>query len=392
MLLVYAGFFGFIFILSGWWSWQLAAIFFVVTELASMIALLANAAMGTQSATTWLRSVWLGAEINARNAKLIKAVMLSTLVVYLAYPIAVGVTYFRHPLFSRSAQGSIVEYSLLLLVLGSYPFSMTSMIGLLSSKDLDEGTRHSIFINQISGSVPTALLVAVGFWVFRSGAAGFDLSIPGLSQSLSTRAVILIFLFLACTILVPYLLGAQRARRQRKDFLKQRSEYLDALGDILESPTRAFYVTKLTSLSAEIAKSRTTLINSDSALVTKQQIDGGAKLSGIEVLLASAMSKTGYLDERFKFVEALERLETEIGEIVQDLQQRAPATLERAAEKWSRKFKTRKADLDQQINAGTAGKALITVGINTAATTVVSGVLSLVGKAASGIFMQHGIK
>ena len=393
VLLTYGGFFGFIFILSGWWSWQLVVLLLVATELTTLLALIVNAALGSDSTTIWLRSTWLLTEINARHLELMKLVTRLTLIVYLLYPIVVGISYFRQPLFSHQAQVSVVEYSLLLMV-GSYPFAMVSMMALLSSKELDEGTRQSVFVNQLAGSVPTALLAALGFWAFRAKAEGFRFTVLGATQSISTRALIVMFLFFACLILVPFLLGTLRGRRQRSGFLRERSDYLGDLDEILEAPTRATYITKLEALKTEIESRRTTLIQSDSALVTRVQFSGAdtSKMQPADQLLARALSQTGNLDERFKFVDALSRLETEIDEIVQDLQQRPPATLERAAEKWSRKFKARKTSLDGQAHAESASKSLVTVGVTTAATTIVSGALSLIGKAASSILIFHAGK
>jgi hypothetical protein len=389
--LTLGAFFGFIFILSGLWSWRMLVIFFLANELGILAAGLAGISLGTQASNAYLRAAWLGNEMSSKWPKLAIAVGCILIAIQLVYPIASGIVFFTHPLFSHAAQTGLVEGTVLYMIFGFYPVILFSVIPLLTAKNLDEGTRQSIFINNLAQAIPTALLVAIGFWAFRVGASGPDFGVIGISQSLSVRALILIFLFLALSLLVPFLLGTQLARRQRLDFLKQRGSFLSKLTGILESPTPAAYVTKLTALIGELSSYRINLENSDPGLQIKAKIDAG-EVPGSLKILGEAMQKTGHLDPRFEFVKSLGQLENELTEIAQDLQQRAADTVERAAAKWCRKYRARREELDKEVRSVTAGKTLATVIISTAATTFVSGILSAVGKEASNVFAQHGVK
>jgi hypothetical protein len=390
--LTYGAFFGFIFILSGLWSWRLLVIFFLANELAILAAMLASFSLGAKPTETYLRATWLAIELNSNRPRLAKAVLWITVAIYLVYPIASGIVFFVHPLFTYAEQTWVVEGTVVYVIFGAYPLQLFSVIPLLTAKNLDEGTRQSIFINQLAGAVPTALFVAVGFWAFRVGASGPDFGVIGISQSLSVRAMILIFLFFALSILVPFLLGTQLARRQKLGFLKQRGTFLAELTGILESPTPAAYVTKLNALLTEIADYRNGVVSGDLGLQIKSEFDAGEAVPDSLKVMAVAMQKTGDLDPRFVFVKSLDQLQKELVEVAGDLQQRTADTVERAAAKWCKKYRARREELDKEVQGVTAGKALATVIISTAATTIVSGILSAVGKEASNVIAQHGIK
>ena len=386
--LTIGGFFGFVFILSGIWSWSLLLMFLAASELGIVASLVVSVSLGLQASTAYLRTAWLATELNLKRVKIATAMPLIISAIYLVYPVVIGFAFFTRPLFSRAAQTWVVEQTVLYVIFGAYPLTLFTVIPLLKDKNLDEGTRQSIFLNQLAGAIPTALFAAVGFWAFRVGPSGQGSG----AMSLSMWAFILIFLLFALSSLIPFLLGTQLGRRQRLGFLKQTGDFLSRLTGILESPTPATYVTKLTELIADVTNCRKSLVNSDLALQSKADIEAGAEAPAAVKILADAIQQTGDLDPRFIFEKSLAQMENELTEIAQDLQKRAADTVERAAAKWCRKYRLRREELDKEVQSATASKAWATVIISTGATTIVSGILSAVGKEASSVMAQYGMK
>jgi hypothetical protein len=214
----------------------------------------------------------------------------------------------------------------------------------------------------------------------------------GLSRTLSVRELLLLLLFFACTVLIPYLIGSQRSRRRRLGFLKEQNAYVVELVDVLESPTPQLWPQKLSALKDDIAARRDKLVADEISLQMKSEMDAGAEIPPQIALVAEALQKTHDVDPRFIFAEGLHILEVEVAEVASDLQARPPATVEAAAALWGRKYETRKADLAKEMDATTTKKTLVTVGMGAAATTIVSAILSEVGKAAWTVISQHAVR
>jgi hypothetical protein len=124
----------------------------------------------------------------------------------------------------------------------------------------------------------------------------------------------------------------------------------------------------------------------------KSEMDAGAEIPPQITLVAEALQKTHGVDPRFIFADGLHALEVDVAEVAADLQSRPPATVEAAAALWGRKYETRKADLAKEMDATTTKKTLVTVGMGAAATTIVSAILSEVGKAAWTVISQHAVR
>jgi hypothetical protein len=392
LLLNHAAFFGFIYLLSGLWSLRLVAMFLIASQLGSLVSLMMSALLGAQAPKSAMRAMWLAVEFQLKQPFLFKAVTWLTGIVFWCYPIVAGIIYFRYPWFSGVAKILIVKYSLLLLILGGYPLMLLVLIGLLVSENLDEETRQGIFINQLGGMIPTALFVALALWAFGGSKAALGFDVMGLSKSLSLRELLLLLLFFACVVLLPYLIGSQRSRRRRLGFLKEQNAYVVELVDVLESPTPQLWQQKLGALKDDITARRDKLVADEISLQMKSEMDAGAEIPPQITLVAEALQKTHGVDPRFIFADGLHALEVDVAEVAADLQSRPPATVEAAAALWGRKYETRKADLAKEMDATTTKKTLVTVGMGAAATTIVSAILSEVGKAAWTVISQHAVR
>ncbi|MBT9331051.1 hypothetical protein [Paracidobacterium acidisoli] len=392
LLLNYGAFFGFIWILSGLWSLRLVVMFLLASQLGTLVSLGMAALLGAETPKSAMRAMWMAVELQMQQPMLFKVMTWLTGIVFWCYPIVAGVIYFRHPLYSGVVKILMVKYSLLLLILGGYPLMLVVLIGLLASENLDEETRQGIFINQLGGMIPTALFVALALWAFGAGGVNHSFDMAALSGTLSLRTLLLLLLFFACVVLLPYLIGSKRARRRRLDFLQEQSGFIAGLVDVLESPTPLTWQEKLTKLRGELADRRTKLVDDEVSLQMKAELDAGSEVPPQLTLAAEALKNTSGVDARFLFSGSLNKLEEEVSEIAADLQSRPPAGVEAAAALWSKKYETRKADLAKEMESATTKKTLVTVGMGAAATTIVSAILSEVGKAAWTVISQHAVR
>lgn len=384
LLATYAGFFCFLYLLSGFWSLRLVLLFFVAAQLGSLIALLLNAVLGAQSEKSGMRALWAGKEIDIKHPRMSKILAILSGVIVLSYPVVAGVSYFQHTWSSEALKILIVKYSLLLLILGGYPLTMIVVIMMLVSENLDEDTRQQVFVNQLGGMIPTALFVALAIWAFGIGGAGqLPRDFAGVFRTLSFRPLLLMLAFFSFSVLIPYLLGTQRARRRNLALLKERRNYAARLADILESPTGSLYVSRLTGLLEEIAGERSRMTGEDALLTQAEQIEANpAQIPADAKPLVDALEKTRDLDPRFKFLDYLTQFAKELREIIEDLQQRTGANVEQAAGFWSKKFELRKAELADEIKIAENLKPLVAAGLGAVATTIVSGILGEVSKVA----------
>ena len=72
--------------------------------------------------------------------------------------------------------------------------------------------------------------------------------------------------------------------------------------------------------------------------------------------LVEAYRHSRELDPRCKFFDYLTKFQTDLQEIIADLQARPPETLEDAAAKWSKTYETRHAQLGEEIKGATTAQ------------------------------------
>ncbi len=385
------GLFGFIYLLSGLWSTKLVLLIFVASHLGILLSLVFGAMLGPHSEKAGIRMLWAGKEIALQHPISMGLLGLTTMGMSFAYPIVVGIFFFRNPWGSLNLEVEVVRYSLLLLSLGGYLLVVVVTACMLASENLDDNTRQRIFINQLCGLIPAAIYVALAIWSFGFG-GGTQLSLDFLgvpSRTLSLQTLLMLLGFFAVAVLIPYVVGTQRSRSLNVELMAKINAFVAELAEILESPTPSLYIAKLTALRDKITATKDQFINGDALLLfEKSALESQDGLSGDDKTSADAIAKTRDLDARFRFLDDLSRFETELDEITADLKNRSEATIEAAADQWSKKYEIRKAELGKKIEGATTGKPLVTAGVGTLVTTIVSGLLSEVARTSWQWIMQ----
>jgi hypothetical protein len=286
-----------------------------------------------------------------------------------------------------------VKYTLLCFI-GTYPLLLTTIIGIITSENLDEDTRQGVFISQMTAVIPTALYVALALWAFGVGGADLPVSFGNLSHSFSLRTTLILIAYFGGLVLLPYFIGTQRGKRKRLGLLHEKQEYMRTLADILESPAASRYVSKLTALRDQAAAEREALKQSHQLMLLDESATSSpADFPEQATPLVKAYRLSRDLDPRSKFFDYLAQFENQLEEIISDLQARPPATMEDAAAKWSKLYERNNAQLAKEIKRTTGAAPLAGVALGTVATAIVSPILAGVGKAAwSWISAAYGLK
>ena len=390
MLLSNAALFVFIYLLSGMWNLRLVMLFVVAGLLSIIMARMLKSLLGSEGDKIDSQVFATGGEV---GMKLPPAALAMLAVLLIAYLIAAGIIHFRYPWGSPVLVAASVKYTLLCFI-GTYPLLLTTIIGIITSENLDEDTRQGVFISQMTAVIPTALYVALALWAFGLGGADLPVSFGNLSHSFSLRTTLILIAYFGGLVLLPYFIGTQRGKRKRLGLLHEKQEYMRTLADILESPAASRYVSKLTALRDQAAAEREALKQSHQLMLLDESATSSpADFPEQATPLVKAYRLSRDLDPRSKFFDYLAQFENQLEEIISDLQARPPATMEDAAAKWSKLYERNNAQLAKEIKRTTGAAPLAGVALGTVATAIVSPILAGVGKAAwSWIAAAYGLK
>ncbi len=384
LLLSQGGFFGFVYLLSGLWSLKLVLLFLASAHLGILLNLPLTAILSGDADKCSIRWIWAGREFDIRFTKFSKSILYGLGLVCMSYPFVVAHAYFHYPWSSEILKVVIIKYSLILLVMSGYAVSLPITAFLLMSENVDDDTRQRIFVNQLIGMIPTAPFVALAIWVFgAAGPAAPPTNLADLSHTLSVRPLLLLLGFFAATILLPYLIGTQRARKHRLGLLQARRTYVAKLADILESPTATAYAGKLGALHGEILSAGNNLIKDNTFLQAVEELERNPSQITPDVQpFIDSVRKTRDLDPRFAFLDFTKQLDSDVAEIVTDLQQRTGKDAEEAAGIWAKKFEQRKDEIAKEIDSSKTGRPTATIIMSTVGTTIITGILGEVSKSA----------
>src|SRR5580658_3465570 len=88
-----AGFFGFIYLLSGFWSWRLVLLIFLASQLGVLALWVLSLVMDVSYETASIRTLWAGKEFDLNNPILSPALMLVSGGMAWVLPIAAGIVF-----------------------------------------------------------------------------------------------------------------------------------------------------------------------------------------------------------------------------------------------------------------------------------------------------------
>lgn len=337
-----------VFVLSGYFNAGLLAAFWGVSQIGVVLAAILSGLLGSATSKWGARAQWAGGEYGIKHVRLTLGLMALNLLAVIAYPVAAGISYFSLSVVELPIP--IFQYTLCALFLEGYPLLLLFLIGALVSENLDEETRTRFLVNQLGALMPNALWVALVFWSFGIAGAGQKFNIGSVSLELSPLLIGVLIGFFVLTVLIPYLIGAQRAKQWRAALLESRQSWMAKLEDILETPDGSLYLPKLSTLQNSLDREIVEFDAGDPMIAYGNKIDQNVVPPEVKDIVP-AYQLARNLDPRFKHLDWLRQTSGKIGEIQADLGKLATKPhLEKAAKEWMRYLHPRKAELNEELS------------------------------------------
>jgi len=385
-LVGYLFFFVSLYLLSGLWISRLVVFFLGAGQVAVVISAMFGALFAKRDEKFFARVFWASLEASTKHLIITAVLSFFAFLFFLVFPVAVGIVYFKHTIATPEMTVMITR-CLILMQFTFYPVSLLLMASLLASENLDNDSRRHLFIDNLVGMIPTSLFLALGLWAFGIGERGANISLNLARQvplQFSVHILVFLAVFFGLVTVVPYLVGSLRAKEWHVVLLGKEKAFVAAIADVLRKPLAASYTPRLTDVRQKIAAARTKLTEEDAGLRNLEEFrkaEGDNAPKDLQDLVWAA-DQSRSLDPRMKYEDALIKLEGELQEIVQDLQTRDEASQVEKASKWAQNYDSRKNELTLDLETTHKTKPTLMIGIGTAATWILSAVLSEVGKQA----------
>lgn len=346
LLLTYTGIFTFVFVLSGYRNWRLAAALFAVSQAGVILSLVLAGLLGSATSKWGPRGMWAGGEFALTNVPMMIGVMVLSAIVVLGYPIMTGIAFFGSA--PSEVATRVFQYTLIMFFISGLGLQAPFLIGTLSSPNLHDDTRLRLFVNQLGTLVPNALWLALVFWSFGIAGSGRTIAVGDASLEFSPLLVAIMIGYFVLTTLLPYLIGAQRSKEWRNSLLDARKHWMAKVRDILETPAEAVYLSKLEALQNDLDRGIADFIERDPMVQKGLEIDAGRTPEDV-VAIAEPYKLSRDEDPRFQHLDWLAEHYGKVVELRNDLAQAASrAELEQSAKEWVKYLQSRDAVMERE--------------------------------------------
>ncbi|MEI6274492.1 MAG: hypothetical protein WCP08_00820 [Prolixibacteraceae bacterium] len=368
-------FFLFIYLISGFFKAELVGLFLIGSELGVILSSIIVGFVGSLNTPWAAHGVWAGGEFGLKNRWIMLVIMLLSFAIVVVYPILI------YQIPGEELLIQAIRYTTILFISG-YIILAPVLIGALKSENLDEDTRKRYLTAQLSGVIPTTMYLSLLFWAFGFSKAGIALpQVAGISLFLSPALLIVLFLFFFTFIILPYLIGAIRAKKWKIQLLGKRSGYLAEILEILDYPTSSTYITEVMALNRQIGIELNQLAADDIMIYYGHQIDMNMvpkEIANVEKPYRLARN----MDPRFKYIDWLVDFAVRTNQLVDDLKiAGTDEELKEKAKSWKIPLHKAKHDLDAEIeNAGKTKGPLMITAVMSMVTLLVSALMSDLGK------------
>ena len=394
-ILSLAGMFGFIYLLSGFFSLSLTILVVLAAQLGIAISGVLWALIGSYQ-TRWAeRAAWAGAELQAKNPVSTMLIGLASAIVLFGYPVLAGILYYGHHYPPAQMTIRVIQLTLLYTFASTLVAQAPLLVRVLSSPDIDEQTRTRFLVVQLGGLVPTALLLALFYWTLPALDTGnFDLSAAGVSLQFSPTLIVVLVLYFVLLILLPYLVGAKRGRETRSQLLERRDDWLKELGQRLRAPTGLGHAAALLELQTGLASEWNSVAASDSMIawgigMQLPPAQAAEFKKAFQGPIVDAFKDTRADDERFSYMDWLRETQKATAEIAAELQKSTVAEdIDKAATNWADVFREQGDDVQAQIKNNEESKSPGVIFAAWATPLLMSPILDALGKELAGRFLH----
>jgi len=315
--------FGLVWLLSGFFSIRFIILFILCCHIGVIITGISWRLIGATD-LPWAASLtWTGVEFGLKHPWVVLCVQqILPLLILIAYPIASGIGYFSNPIPSPRATILIFRYTLIAMYGPALATTLLSTVTTLSSRNLDEGSRLRVLISQAGALIVDGLIIALVFWAFGITRKGYNFEVSGITLTMSPFLVFVILGYFGCTILLPYFVGTQQAKKWCVNLLEKEKGWLSNLLEVIEFPTPSQYRPKLEQLQSALVSEEQQMVENDAMVKLGIEIDGIKSTTSLpwgERNLIEAYKDSRGLEPRFTYIDFIRHLKSEIGEILDEL-------------------------------------------------------------------------
>ena len=307
--------FSFVWLLSGFFSWRLTLFFVLAAEVGGVVTGVLWRFMGSTDLPWAASSTWTGAEIAIRHPWLPQILGIVSALVLLAYPIACGFEFFSHEVPSPDVTVAIFRFTLIALFLPGLLITLPTIVSMLSSRNLDEGTRLRVLLAQGGGLFSNALVIALVLWSFGIVSKGYNFDLGGIPLTASPMLGLVVFVYFAATFLLPFYMGTAQAKKWRLSLLHKQKSWLEKMVEALDFPAPAQFDSKLRQLSLDLSNEANQIRETDKMVSLGKEfdeIDSREEVPAMAIPLWEAYHRSRDLEPRFTYMDFLSKLQGEI--------------------------------------------------------------------------------
>lgn len=383
-------------VLSQFWNLHLVLVFLVVMHTGILASLLLGLFFGTLSIEKQKRAVWTGIEFTIVNRWWGISFILLSVIMLVGYPITAAISYFGADIPSISATQSIFRTTLIFFFVLGWIGAIPAFIGSLSSKNIDESTRLRFIITRASAQITNALFLSLLLWSYGLVGTSLEYKVGDISLSISPVVTLSVLCFFIVAYLAPYFLGAQQAKKWKKSLLEKQKYWIDKIVDALDFPKNNSYTEKLNDIYSAARAEREQFVDQDKFLVFAEMTRGNRPPDDdYQDLTSGIKNQLKFFDEahendpRFCYVEFLNKLETQIEDISEQLDgDPKDENISARAESYSKAYSNRKDELSGDLDAQQKTKPPVFAGAVLVLSPLFSGVLGKLGEAVWDAFVK----
>lgn len=390
IVIPYFFFFAFVFVIGRFFNLHLFVLTILFSNIGLLITVIVWSLIGNPKTPFKEVGGWAGSDFAVKNTWLTLVSQGLILVMIIAFPILIGITFFsRAP--EELIRDNVIKYSLILL-LASYLLTLPLVLGVLSSNFIDEDTRARYFMNQFSALIGYSLFISLLFWLFNPGNSGRQIELGSLSFSVSPEVFLTILVFMLVFLFLPYFIGIQKAKRLKNDFLEINKRLLSNIVDTINLAIEDNLVEKIEGLEQRVISEYTSLVDQDKGVATGIRYDG---LSSEDQVVQAELLQYKYYkiarpyDSRLAFYDFLNETYQKLVELKDlEIAQKDTASRKLLADKYVEHFKSYRENLLKKEETNGKSNPALWIGVMTILSPVFSQVISELGKYLIDIFKQ----
>ena len=319
------------------------------------------------------RILWTNYEFQQLAPTVNKILQLISALTFVIYPIYIGLGYFGDE-FSRNDWPQYVLRATLIVLIGiTWLSQLPSIIFVLTSRNVMEGTRSRLFMTQLSNSASLLVLLSILIWTFNR--AGVTIPLLGKYFVFSSTVGYTIAAYLLLILVFPYLIGHYRTKHWVEKLDRDWRNLVDEVTKGLSSLTLAKAVDALDVLEIRIGERIDELYNERSMKLANRVARTDEKHLFVQRL---ALTEGLKRDPRFVHLERLLEIDELIKDCRSELSNKDQDNEKREILKACVELLTEKKE--KEVSSVTSTRAYVLIALTTVTTSLANPILSAVGK------------